>query len=64
MIAEFFHTLKDKERVSKSCDPESVPDFCMAITQGGLLVSKIYRDPVVLENAVKHALKYMKSFRC
>lgn len=64
VVAEFFHTLKGKGQVSKSCDPESVADFCMAITQGGLLVSKIYRDTAVLENAVKHALKYMKSFRC
>jgi len=62
-VVDFFHSLKDKGQVSKSCNPESVADFCMVIIQGGSLVSKIYRDTNQLENAIKHALKYMKSLR-
>ena len=62
-IASFVRTLKNEGKVSRSCNPTSVADFCVCVTQGGMLVAKIHRDTTPFEHAVTHALRYLRSLR-
>lgn len=62
-IADFFRQQKKAGKLVRACDPESLANFCICVTQGGLLVSKIQRDPMPFEHSVKHALKHVCSFK-
>lgn len=58
-----FASLRAKGELKRSADPEALADFCYAIMQGGLLVSKIERRPEPFENAVRHALAHVRSLK-
>jgi AcrR family transcriptional regulator len=62
-LARFFSNMKAKGEMAASVDPESLADFCFTIMQGGMLVGKIQRETAPFENAVGHALAYLKSLR-
>lgn len=62
-LSRFFNSLKAKGEISASVDPDALADFCFTVMQGGLLVSKIQRESAPFENAVAHALTYLKSLR-
>ena len=63
VLVEFFTRMRAEGRLKRSADPESLADFCHAITQGGLLVAKIERRGEPFERAVRHALAHVKSLR-
>ena len=61
-ISNFLKDLKDKGKLKKSADPESLADFCISAVQGSLLLAKVRKDSKAAENTADHALKYLKSF--
>jgi len=44
-------------------DPEALADFCIAVMQGGMLLTKINRNSDMFENAAGQARAYIKSLR-
>jgi AcrR family transcriptional regulator len=62
-ISRFLVDLKAQKKLRPSADPEELARFCFAAVQGGLLISKVQRNPQALEAAVKHALAHLKSLR-
>lgn len=62
-LSRFFNGLKAKEEIPTSVGPDALADFCFTIMQGGLLVSKVQRESAPFENAVTHALAYLKSLK-
>ncbi|MEQ9620209.1 MAG: TetR/AcrR family transcriptional regulator [Deltaproteobacteria bacterium] len=61
-IALFFENMKAEGEIKKTSDPESMADFCIATVQGALLLAKVNRDSNAAENAVAHAVQYLKSY--
>jgi TetR/AcrR family transcriptional regulator, transcriptional repressor for nem operon len=62
-LTDFFSLMRGRGELPSNTDPESLADFCFTIMQGGLLVSKIKREPAPFENSVNHAIKYLHSLR-
>lgn len=62
-LARFFAERKAAGDLLKSADPDAMADFCLAIMQGGMLLTKIKRDSTTFENAAGEALKYINSLR-
>ncbi|MGI8469745.1 MAG: TetR/AcrR family transcriptional regulator [Pyrinomonadaceae bacterium] len=63
ILSKFFHALKAKGKLKESIEPDSLADFCYTIMQGGMIASKIRKDTMPLENAVRHAMTYLKSLK-
>ncbi len=61
ILSKFFHTLKAKGKLKESIDPDSLADFCYTIMQGGMISSKIRKDTIPLENAIRQVMSYLKS---
>lgn len=62
-LTRFFAERKAQGEIADSHDPEALADFCIVTVQGGLLLGKITRDSTNFENAVTHALAYLKHIR-
>lgn len=60
-LIALFTSLRAQGKLKRSVDPEALADFCYTIMQGGLLVGKVERRTEPFENAVKHALAYVRS---
>ena len=58
----FLSSLKSKGKLKKSADPDTLSDFAIASVQGSLLLAKVRKDSEAADNALKHAIKYLKSF--
>lgn len=43
--------------------PKELADFCIAIMQGGMLLSKMRRDTEMFRNAASEAIRYVRSLR-
>lgn len=63
LLVRFFEESRRRERLAAKCDPEELADFCYAILQGGLVLSRVRRDVAPFERAVKHAIAYVWSLR-
>jgi AcrR family transcriptional regulator len=59
-LGRFFAERRAAGELPASVDPDELADFCIVTVQGGLLVGKIKRDGTAFDNAVKHALAYIK----
>jgi TetR/AcrR family transcriptional regulator, transcriptional repressor for nem operon len=62
-LARFFEERKKAGELSTKVDPEALADFCMAIMQGGMLLTKMRRNSDMFENAAGQARAYIKSLR-
>ena len=62
-LARFFAERKATGELAAPIDPDALADFCIVTVQGGLLMGKIKRENAPFENAVTHALAYLKSLR-
>lgn len=62
-LARFFIEKKAKGEMVSTANPEGLADFCISIMQGGMLLTKIKREPDMFENAKSQALQYIKSLR-
>lgn len=61
VLLRFFQDFAQKKKLPPKASPDELADFCYAIMQGGLVISKVRRDPRPFEHAVKHALAYVRS---
>ncbi|KYG68706.1 hypothetical protein AZI87_05600 [Bdellovibrio bacteriovorus] len=62
-LTRFFAEKKAAGELVSSAKPEPLADFCISIMQGGMLLTKMKRDPDMFENAAAQALNYIKSLR-
>jgi TetR/AcrR family transcriptional regulator, transcriptional repressor for nem operon len=62
-LTRFFDGLRAQKKIKSGVEGEELARFCYSAVQGGLLVSKIQRNPQALEAACKHALAYLKSLK-
>jgi TetR/AcrR family transcriptional regulator, transcriptional repressor for nem operon len=62
-LVRLFTSLRAQGRLKRSVDPRALADFCFTIMQGGLLVGKVERRTEPFENAVRHALAYVRSLQ-
>ena len=62
-LARFFAEKKAAGELINSVKPDALADFCIAIMQGGMLLTKMKRDSDMFENAANQALTYIKSLR-
>lgn len=62
-LARFFEERKNAGELPKKVDPEALADFCIAIMQGGMLLTKINRNSEMFENAASQAQTYIKLLR-
>lgn len=62
-LARFFEERKNAGELLSKVDPEALADFCIAIMQGGMLLTKINRNSDMFENAASQARAYIKSLR-
>lgn len=62
-LARFFAERKAAGELVPSANPDALSDFCITIMQGGMLLTKIQRDPVTFENAAAQAIAYLRSLR-
>lgn len=62
-LTQFFIEKKAKGEMVPTSNPEGLADFCISIMQGGMLLTKIKREPDMFENAKAQALQYIKSLR-
>ena len=62
-LAYFFEERKNAGELLPKVDPKALADFCIAIMQGGMLLTKINRNSDMFENAAGQARAYIKSLR-
>ncbi|MGZ3695925.1 MAG: TetR/AcrR family transcriptional regulator [Bdellovibrionota bacterium] len=62
-LAQFFSGRKLAGELSGKAQPEALADFCIAVMQGGMLLTKIKRDSDMFENAASQARAYIRSLR-
>ncbi len=62
-LSRFFSERKAAGEMVASANPDELADFCIAIMQGGMLLSKIKRDTDSFEHAAAQALAYIRSLR-
>ena len=62
-LAHFFEERKSAGELLAKVDPEALADFCIAVMQGGMLLTKINRNSDMFENAAGQARAYIKSLR-
>lgn len=62
-LARFFEERKNAGELPTKVDAEALADFCIAIMQGGMLLTKIKRNSDMFENAASEAQAYIKSLR-
>jgi AcrR family transcriptional regulator len=62
-LARFFAERKAAGELVPSADPEGLADFCIAIMQGGMLLTKMKRDTDMFEGAAAQARAYLRSLR-
>jgi len=59
-IAAFFIREKAQGRLNKDANEERMANFCIATTQGAMLMGKIKRDPTTAEAVVFEAIAHLK----
>ncbi len=62
-LTRFFSDKKAAGELVSTAKPEALADLCMTVMQGGMLLTKIKRDPDIFENSISQTLAYIKSLR-
>lgn len=62
-LARFFAERQAAGELAPTAEPEALADFCMSIMQGGMLLTKMKRDPDMFQNAAAQANAYIRSLR-
>ncbi len=62
-LARFFAERKAAGEMVPAADPDGLADLCLAVMQGGMLMTKLRRDPASFKNAAAQALAHIKSLR-
>lgn len=61
-LTDLFVRLKENNKMKEEADPRMLAEFCLTTIQGGFLVSKVKRDSFPVENAVAHAMNYLRTY--
>ena len=62
-LARFFAERRAAHELDPSVDPDALADLCIAVMEGGMLMTKINRDPKLFANAAAETLRYIKLLR-
>jgi TetR/AcrR family transcriptional regulator, transcriptional repressor for nem operon len=62
-LSRFFAERKAAGEMVEAADPDGLADFCMAIMEGGMLLTKMDRNPRSFQRAADQALAYIRSLR-
>lgn len=62
-LQTFFSERKAAGELIAEAKPRELADFCIAIMQGGMLLSKMRRDTEMFKNSASQAIKYVRSLR-
>lgn len=62
-LASFFKKKIDAGELDSSAKPLALADLCLTVMQGGMLLTKIKRNPETFESAARQALAYINSLR-
>jgi AcrR family transcriptional regulator len=62
-LARFFAERRAAGELVAHADPDQLADLCIAVMQGGMLISKVNRDTDLFENAAAQARAYVHSLR-
>ncbi|MFI9389048.1 TetR/AcrR family transcriptional regulator [Kutzneria sp. NPDC052558] len=61
-IRDGLHSMRDKGELSREADPERLAVALLATLQGGLAMTQVRRDTVVLEIALDQAIDHIETF--
>ena len=62
-LARFFAERKAADELDHRADPDALADLCMAVMEGGMLMTKINRNTKLFSNAAAETLRYIKMLR-
>jgi TetR/AcrR family transcriptional repressor of nem operon len=62
-LGRFFAERRAAGELDAKADPDGLADLCIAVMQGGMLLTKITRSPKAFEHAAEQALAYIASLR-
>lgn len=62
-LTTFFSERKAAGELIPEARPQELADFCIAIMQGGMLLSKMRRDTEMFRNSASQALMYIRTLR-
>jgi TetR/AcrR family transcriptional repressor of nem operon len=62
-LGRFFAERRAAGELDAKADPDALADLCIAVMQGGMLITKITRSPEAFERAAGQALAYVGSLR-
>jgi TetR/AcrR family transcriptional repressor of nem operon len=62
-LARFFHEKVKAGELDRGAKPLALADLCLSVMQGGMLLTKIKRDPETFEAASRQVLAYIDSLR-
>ncbi|MEW6278031.1 MAG: TetR/AcrR family transcriptional regulator [Candidatus Eremiobacterota bacterium] len=63
LLVQGLSRLKQRGVFSEAFDPESAARFAGAVIQGGLLLTRAFRDASHLESATGHFMTYLETYR-
>lgn len=59
----FFTTEKEAGRLVDEASPGCLALYCVSSMQGGFLISKMQQGPAAIQNAIRHTIRYLSSYR-
>jgi TetR/AcrR family transcriptional repressor of nem operon len=62
-LARFFAERRAAKELDPAANPDALADLCMAVMEGGMLMTKINRSPKLFTNAAQETLRYIKLLR-
>ena len=62
-LARFFAERKAAGELELEADPDGLAALCLSVMEGGMLLTKMVRDPKFFEKAAEQALSYIRSLR-
>ena len=62
-LARGFEKMQMSGELDSACHPDELSEAVFAALQGGLLLTKTFKNPAPLKAALKMAIKYVESYR-
>ncbi len=62
-MSRFFAERKAAGELDSSSNPDELADLCLSVMQGGMLLTKMTRNPKMFESAARQVNAYLKSLR-
>ena len=62
-LSRFFAERRAAGELEASADPDELADLCLSVMQGGMLLTKVTRNPRTFEGAARQVNRYVRSLR-